>query len=80
MANDPSSDAKGFQWKLRRMLDRLADYFEEGKRKEYPKTSDAISRLCGAVAAEMKTRRNRVNPAYPNPDKQRQADRNDDFA
>ena len=71
MANHPFSEVKGFHWKMRRMMDRLAAYFEEGTRKQYPKTSDAISRLCGAVEAEMKTRRNRVSPTCPNPNKKR---------
>ena len=73
MANHPFSEVKGFHWKLRRMVDRLAAYFEEGTTKQYPKTSDAISRLCGAVEAEMKTRRNRVSPTCPNPNKKTQA-------
>lgn len=71
MTNHPFSEVKGFHRKLRRMVDRLTPYFEEGTRKQYPEKSDAISRLGETVDAEMKTRRNRVSPTCPNPSKQR---------
>ena len=71
MANHPGStvkkppgvEVKGFPWKLRRQVDRLAAYFEAGTTIQYPKTSDAILRLRETVDAEMRTRRNRANPS-----------------
>ena len=57
------AEVKGFQWKLRRHLERLDDYFEAGTTIQYPKTSDAILRLRETVDAEMRTRRNRANPS-----------------
>ena len=56
-------EVKGFQWKLRRQVGRLAAYFEQGTTRKYPKTSDAILQLRETVDAEMRTRRNRANPS-----------------
>ena len=60
MASHGASEAKGFQWKLRRHVTRLADYVEESTTKKYPKTSDAIGTLRAALEAEMRHRRQGV--------------------
>ena len=57
------AEVKGFQWKLRRMVDRLAAFFESGTTLPYTGTSDAIAQLRETVDAELKTRRNRCKPA-----------------
>ena len=57
MASHGASEAKGFQWKLRRQVARLAGYFDKGTTRKYPRTSDAIGNLRSAVDAEMRQRR-----------------------
>jgi hypothetical protein len=57
-------EAKGFTWKLRRQVNRLADFFNGGATGKYPKISDAMRRLQQAVDAEAVTRR-RAEPETP---------------
>ena len=49
MAHRPQSEIKGFHWKLRRVVDNVADLFQRGTTVQYPQTSDALSRLRQAV-------------------------------
>ena len=69
MASHGASEDSGFQWKLRRQVARLADYFEKGTTKKYPKTSDALDTLRSAVDAEMRQRRKgvKVDPTTDQP-------------
>ena len=46
------------------MVDSVADFFEKGTPKPYPKTSVALSQLRQAVAAETIVFRNHINPTY----------------
>ena len=55
------AEATGFQWKLRRHVERLAGYFEAGTTIQYPKTSAAILSLCEALDSELRTRRRRLS-------------------
>ena len=61
MASRPQSDTKGFQWKLRRMVDNVIDFFDHGTTKPYPKTTEALQSLREAVIEEMPLQRNRQN-------------------
>ena len=63
MATD--REDKGFNWKMWRMLERFSLYFESGTTKPYPKTSAALGVLRQALDDEMRTRRNRASPTYP---------------
>ena len=65
MSSRPQSEWKGFQWKLRRIFDNLADFFDRGTTKPYPETADALRRLRQAMEAELTTVRNRRTPTYP---------------
>ena len=67
MASHGASEDRGFQWKLRQQVTRLAAYFEQGTTKKYPKTSDAIGSLRAAVDAEMRQRRQGVTPTDSQP-------------
>ena len=58
-------EVKGFNWKMRRQVERVALYFEGGTAKPYPKTSATLGVLRQALDDEMRTRRNRANPTYP---------------
>ena len=75
MASHGASEVRGFQWRLRQHVTRLAVYFEKGTTKKYPKTSDAIGSLRSALEAEMRQRRKgvEVTPTVDSqpPDKKR---------
>ena len=60
-------EVHGFQWKLRRQVDRLADYFVRGTDKTYPEMSEAIALLRRAAEAELSSRRKpcRRGAAHP---------------
>ena len=61
-AHLPRSEMKGFKWKLRRMVDNIADFFQKGTNVQYSETSDALSRLLQAVGKELMTARSRATP------------------
>jgi len=69
MASHGASEVRGFQWKLRQQVTRLAVYFEKGTTKKYPKTSDALDTLRSVVDAEMRQRRKgvKVDPTTDQP-------------
>ena len=57
---------RGFQWKLRRQVDRLDAYFVGGTDKTYPNTKEAIQQLQLAVDSELSHRRpGRQRPTWP---------------
>ena len=65
------SDADGFRWKLRQMVDRAIEYVETQTTKPYPKTNVALQSLRAAMSDEMplgrvrKTTGRRVLPSAP---------------
>ena len=61
MASRPQVEARGFQWKLRRMVDNVIDFADHGTTKPYPKTTEASQSLRAAVIEEMPLQRNRQN-------------------
>ena len=58
MANLPC-DSDGFQWKLRRMVDRVVEFVEARTTKPYPKTNVALQSLRAAMSDEMPQKRTR---------------------
>ena len=62
MAHRPRSEMKGFKWKLRRMVDNIADFIQKGTNVQYSETSDALSRLLQAVGRDLMTARSRATP------------------
>jgi len=63
MASHGAPEARGFQWQLRRRVVRVADFFDAGTTRKYPKTSRAFDMLRAAVEAEMRQRRKGVRVA-----------------
>ena len=68
-------EVTGFNWQMRRKVERVASYFEAATTKPYPKTSAALGVLRQALDDE-RTRRNRANPIYPDarPSKKRRCE------
>ena len=58
MAHCPRHEMKGLKWKLRRMVDNIADFIQKGTNVQYSETSDALSRLLQAVGKEVIPARN----------------------
>ena len=55
-------EVHGFQWKLRRRVDVLNDYFVKGTDKTYPKMSEAIAQVQRAAEVELSNRRRPCRP------------------
>ena len=55
-----SLEVKGFKWKVRRQVERLAAYFAGGTNNTYPRTAGAIARLRETASAELRTRISRT--------------------